>query len=316
MTEGFAQASDVDPDQVALRLDLARADMVIDSIGPVLRYLLASDEQTIFADDVIATVRGMLSDVARQLLAAGIQAGGALDLRADSSEVEALCAKLIGTSEVLTHVHALALEAQLSARLESRLGIDPVLSSLLQALIGANAAEVSTTAMAFLAAQARFVQNSRRMQLPLSELPADVLHAALMALRDIPGSSAHEDAATTIRARYDENLTRLGLIARLITGLGGGVTAALSVAHAGVPIFLSALAHASGQDRDAVVLATNETQVARFALALRAAGLKQASIAEQIEALHPDADLQLSYERLTIDQAAMLVAPSAPVAGA
>lgn len=84
--------------------------------------------------------------------------------------------------------------------------------------------------------------------------------------------------------------------------------AALSISHAGVAIFLSALAHASGQDRDAIVLATNETQVARFALALRAAGLKQNGIAEQIEALHPDANLRLAFDAMTSDQAAQLMA--------
>lgn len=308
MTEGFAQASDASAAELSLRQDLARGDLVMDSIGPVLRHLLASQELSFFADDVVAAVRGMVMDIARQLLSAVPQVQGHADLQPDPSLVEALSNTLIERGEVLAHVHAIALEAQLSARLEARLGLDPVLSPLLQALIGANAAEVSSTAMALLAAQARFVQNRRRMQLPLEEIPGDVLHLVLQAMRELPGTANHEVAAAKIRAGYDESLSRLGLISRLIAGLGGGIMAALSISHAGVAIFLSALAHASGQDRDAIVLATNETQVARFALALRAAGLKQNGIAEQIEALHPDANLRLAFDAMTSDQAAQLMA--------
>lgn len=308
MTEGFAQASDASAAELSLRQDLARGDLVMDSIGPVLRHLLASQELSFFADDVVAAVRGMVIDIARQLLSAVSQMQGHADLQPNPSLVEALSNTLIEQGEVLAHVHAIALEAQSSARLEARLGLDPVLSPLLQALIGANAAEVSSTAMALLAAQARFVQNRRRMQLPLEELPGDVLHLVLQAMRKLPGTANHEAAAAKIRAGYDESLSRLGLISRLIAGLGGGIMAALSISHAGVAIFLSALAHASGQDRDAIVLTTNETQVARFALALRAAGLKQNGIAEQIEALHPDANLRLAFDAMTSDQAAQLMA--------
>lgn len=310
MTEGFAQASDPNPAEVSLRQGLARGETVMHSVGPVLRHLLANDEPSIFADDVIATVRGMVADIARQLLAAVAQVEGRADLRPDPSQVQPLCELLIGQSEVLSHVHVLALEAQLSARLEARLGRDPVLSPLLQALIGANAAEVSSTAMAFLAAQARFVQNCRRMQLPIGELPADVLHVALQTLEGVPDVSNHVAAAASVRAGYDESLGRLGLIGRLVAGLGGGVTAALSISHAGAAIFLSALAHASGQERDAIVLMTDETQIVRLAVTLRAAGLKQASIAEQIEALHPNADLRLSFDALTCDQAAAMMGQS------
>ncbi len=61
------------------------------------------------------------------------------------------------------------------------------------------------------------------------------------------------------------------LLARLVTGMGGGAIAALSVDHAGAAIFLTALSIGSGQDRDLAVLSTNDRQLARLALALRAA---------------------------------------------
>lgn len=296
--------------EAALRKDLARGDAVLESVGPVLRHLLAAEEQAIFADEVIASMRGMVADLAQQL-------GGA---SAHPDLVDTLAARLTGQDELLAHVHALALEAQLSSRLEARLGLDPVLSPLLQSLIGSNAPEVSSAAMALLASQARFVQNRRRMQLPLAELPGDLLHLALLAMREV--YSAEGDAARAaeaegqIRAAYDESRSRLGLISRLVMGLGGGVTAALSLANAGVAIFLSALALASGQERDAVVLATSETQLARLALTLRAAGLKPTAIAEQMEALHPDCAVRSYYGLLGPEQAAALLAQNALHAGA
>lgn len=308
MTEGFAQARDPNGAEVALRLDLARGDKVIESIGPVLRHLLASEELSLFADDVIATVRGMIDDIARQLLAAALQGHSDAGRQPDAAQIESLAQLLIGQAEFLGHVHCVALEAQLSARMEARLGLDPVLSPLLQALVGANTAEVSSAAMALLAAQARFVQNCRRMQLPLGELPGDVLHVALQTVEELPGSANRELATSTIRAGYDESLSRLGLVSRLVAALGGGIMAALSISHAGVAIFLTALSHAAGQERDAVVLATSETQIARLGLMLSVAGLKSVKIAEQIEALHPDVDLRHSSDAVTPDQAAMLLA--------
>lgn len=308
MTDGFARASDSNAAEATLRQGLARGDVLIESAGHVLRHLLTSEEVSIFADDVVATVRGMVADIARQLLDAVSHVQGDAARMPDPSRVDALAELLIGQGAVLGHVHAVALEAQLSARLQARLGLDPVLSPLLQALIGANAAELSSAAMALLAAQARFVQNCRRMQLPLGELPGDVLHVVLLTMEELPGISSHDLAAATIRAGYDEGLSRLGLISRLVTGLGGGVIAALSVSNAGAAIFLTAVAHACGHERDSVVLATCEALAARLALMLCVAGLKQANIAEQIEALHPDSGLRFSCGDLTPDQAAALLA--------
>jgi hypothetical protein len=167
--------------------------------------------------------------------------------------------------------------------------------------------------MKFLAAQARFGQAQRRMRLPLTELPGDLLHAALVALRGVVGADAPADdhaaaAEAAIRARFDESLSRLGLLARLVTGMGAGVVAALSLHHAGAALFLSALALASRQDRDLATIATSETQRTRLILALAATGLKPSAIEEQLLALDPDAALPEGIERLTADRAAALLA--------
>jgi hypothetical protein len=170
--------------------------------------------------------------------------------------------------------------------------------------------------MGLLASQARFVQAQRRMQLPLGELPGDLVHAAVLAMR---GQAGNDEAAAAaeqaIRAGYDEGRSRLGLISRLITGMGGGATAALSITHAGTAMFISALALGSGQDRDMAVLATNEAQLARLALALRAAGLRQQAIEEQFVSLHPEVALPPGFEQLGSDHAAALLARSAAYPG-
>ena len=321
MNQNSAQLHPAENVELALRDDLARGDALIGTIAPILRHLLANDEHSVFSDEIIARVRGMTADIARQLLTETAIAGGELEQRDQAAErVGALVASLVGHGGFLAHVHALAVEWQLTGRMQARLALDPVLPPLLQALIASSDAAVASSAMALLASLARFAASQRRMLLPLSELPGDLLHAALLALRSQAGDDPAEQAATlqaeqTLRGRYDESRSRLGLISRIVMGMGGGATAALAITHAGVGIFLSALALASGQDRAMAVLATNEGQLARFALGLRAAGLKPQAIEEQFVYLHPDGALPSGFEQLGCDQAAALLARSASFPG-
>lgn len=299
-----------------LRQELADGDAQIASIAPILRHLLANDEHSVFGDEVIARVRGMLADVAGQLLDAASAARSEGDERDHpGAEVDALVIALAGIAGFLPHVHALALEWQLTERLQARLALDPVVSPLLQALIASNEPPTAAAAMALLAQQARFAQNQRRMQLPVTELPGDLFHGALITLQnhshsDPAAEAAVDQAVARIRKDFDESRSRLGLISRLVAGMGGGASAALSITHAGAAIFLSALAMASGHDRDLAVLSTNESQVARFALALRAAGLKPQAIDEQFAALHPELTLPGGFENLGSDRAAAMLAHS------
>ena len=307
--------------EIVLRDELAHGDALIGTIAPILRHLLANDEHSVISDEIIARVRGMMADVARQILTElAIAAGNPDDRDHSPDQVSALVESLVGHNGFLAHVHALALEWQLTERMQARLGLDPVLAPLLQALIASSDAAVASSAMALLASQARFATRQRRMQLPLSELPGDLLHAALLALRGHVGDDpavqpAAVQAEQVIRGQFDESRTRLGLISRIVTGMGGGATAALAITHAGVGIFVSALALASGQDRDMAVLATNEGQLARLALALRASGLKPRMIEEQFVSLHPEVALPLGFELLGSDQAAALLARSASFPG-
>lgn len=319
MNENAAPVMNAAPVEDVLRAELAHGDALIGTVAPILRHLLANDDHSLFSDEIIARIRGMLDDVARQLLDALAVAGG-LDGDGDhpAEQRDALIGVFIADPAFLAHAHALALEWQMTERLEARLSLDPVLSPLLQALIASPDNATAATAMALLAAQARFAQSQRRMQLPLAELPGDLLHTAIRTLYS--AASGRDDLASAaeagIRADYDEGRGRLGLIARVITGMGGGAMAALSVTHAGAAMFLSALALASGQERDLAVLATNEGQLARLALALRASGLKPLAVEEQFVSLHPEVELPAGFDQLGADRAAGLLARSAVVIGA
>lgn len=321
MSDTAAHANPAVSVETAMREELAHGDALIGTIAPILRHLLANDEHSVFGDEIIASTRGMLANVARQLLDACQAASGENDRSEhDPAQIAALVNRFVAHPGFLAHGHALALEWQLTVRLQTRLALDPVISPLLQALMASSEPETAASAMALLASQARFAQAQRRMELPLTELPGDLLHAALLSLRaigeDIPEyGAAVATVERDLRSSFDESRSRLGLISRLVTGMGGGATAALTVTHAGVSLFLTALALASGQDRDMAVLATNEGQVARLALALRASGLKPAAIEEQFVTLHPEVTLPAGFETMGSDQAAALLARSAAYPG-
>jgi hypothetical protein len=278
--------------------------------------LLANDDHSLFSDEIVARVRGMIEHLSAQLLHALADALGLEDRQSLIAERrDAFVESFFGHPALLGHCHALALEWQLTERLQARNGVDPVLSPLLQALIASNDADTGSLAMTSLAAQARFVQAQRRMELPLGELPGDLFHAALITLRAQAGEAEDLPAAAAeaaLRAKFDEANNRLGLLARLVTGMGSGAIAALEIDHAGVAIFLTALAIGSAQDRDLATLSTNDRQLARLALALRAAGLKPQAVEEQFLYLHPDTALPQGFEELRADRAAALLSASAP----
>lgn len=307
------QSSD-GPVEATLREELAHGDAVIGSIGPVLGHLLANHDYSLFNDEIVSRVRGMVSDIARQLVEAKARTENASGLGgADNEERSAVAQTLLTESRLVSHCHALALEWQLSARLEKRSAIDPVLSPLLQALIASDEGATAATGMSALAAQARFVQSQRRMELPIGELPADLVHQVTASWADSieqSGRDAVDRAVETIRRSYNESTGRLGLLSRLVTGMGAGARAALSISHAGAALFLSALASTTRCDRDLIVVSTNDRQLARLALSLRTAGLKPREVEEQFLHLHPDASLPEGFDLLRADRAAALLGAS------
>lgn len=288
---------------------LSNGDAVLASTRPILRHLLANRDQTLFSDEVIARVRGMIRHIARQLLFAQAQADDVADpaLFAERQQ-DGLAALLFDDVAFLAHAHALTLEAQLAEALQRRSAIDSVLSPLLQELTAASDEPTAAQAMRVIAAQARFMQSQRRMELPLAELPGDLFHKALLLMRN---HAADDDCAARaeagLRAQFDESQGRIGQLTRLVMGMGRKANRALALNHAGLAIFATGLAMASGQDRNLALLSFGENQLARLALALRAAGLAQDAVEEQFYYLHPDAQLPAGFDRMTPDRAAAIL---------
>lgn len=293
-----APADIQDSIESAMLAGLARGDGVVAGVAPVLRHLLVNDDRDYFADDILAALRGMIADIALQLAGEG-------------HDHAALIPALVDVPGLVAQAHALAAEGQLAQRLRVTQGMDPVLSPLLQALIASPHAETAALAMQVLAAQARFVQHQRRMQWPLAELPAEVLHGALQAWRAHIGDAAAPQEAA-LRADYDEAATRLGLLSRLIGQIGTGAVAALELSHAGVAIFASALAATSGQARTQALLSMLSRHVERLVVGLRAGGLPVPGIEATVLALHPGVCPPPGLGRLTPERAARLLAHTAP----
>ena len=299
--------------ETLLRDELAQGDATLTTAAPILRHLLGNDDQALFSDEVVAHVRGMLTDLARQMLHAQSESAHIADRAAFLADREdALAEALVSEPALLRHVHALTLEAQVTLRLHATGNIDPVLSPLLQDLIAAKDDVVAGVAMATLAAQARFVQHYRRMELPLGELPAELFHRALLLVRSHADCDDAAAAEHALRQSYEERRGRLGLLSRLVMRMGLDASHALDAGHAGVAIFATALAMASGQERPLTVLSFSDRQYARLALTLRAAGLEQSAVEEQFVRLHPEIALPEGFEMLSDDRAALLLTASAP----
>ena len=301
-----ATAGELASVEATLRDALAQGDAVLSAAAPTLRRLLASEDRGLHSDEVVARVRGMLADLARQLLDAQAEADASAAPRRDG-----LIAALADDAALLGHLHALALEGCMADRLEARAGIDPVLSPLLENLVVAGDEVLATAAISAITAQAGFVQQQRRMTLPLGELPGELFHSALLALRRAAGEDASTEAAeAALRRGFDESLGRLGLLSRLVTRTGSNAPGALNVERAGLAVFATALALAAGQERGVTVLSFSGRQSARLALALRAAGLTQAAVEAQFLHLQPEATLSPSLAGLRADRASAILAAS------
>lgn len=294
--------------------ELAAARGAVANVVPILRHLLRSDDNSIFSEEIVARVRGMFLDMARQLIIALGEAVGHAEPEAWAHKAADELAHVLADNPVfLEHFHMLALEWQWTERLAQSHALDPVLPPLLQNRMADPDPAVSAAAMNLLAAQARFCQNQRRMQMPLGELPGDLLHIALVSMRVYVGADSDADtyaliAERSVRRRFDEARGRLGQMRRVLDAMGEHVPDALSLDRAGVALFFSALARGSGQTREAVIQATVDSQLPRLALALRASGLSAEAAGAQVLVLHPDAALPAGALALGPDAAARLLA--------
>lgn len=293
--------------EAILRDGLVRETRAQAAVVPVLRHLLGTEAQALLSDAILARVRGMIGDLAAQLLAvkAGRDPATRVGASADPADLDALCAMLMADESLLAFCHAAAAEGLIAQRLHQRHAIDPVLSPLLQELIASEDPAIAAAAMGTLAAQSRFVQRQRRMALPLGELPAELfLQVTAMACRQ----GAAVDALTQVHAAYDEAASRIGLLARLVAAMGRGAVAGLGLEHAGLALFASALASATRQTRSLSVIACHEGQGLGLALWLRAVGLSPAAIERQLSLTDAAACLPRAFAEMSAGRAAMLLA--------
>jgi hypothetical protein len=258
---------------------LVAADRRLEACAALLERQVALGSSRLLDDQTVIRVRALASDVAAQLVGADVaQADTVRDL-------------LAANRAILLHLHALAIETQLAATLAMRRAIDPVLPPLVRRRLDAGAVgdDVAALTTALLAAQTRLGEALRRMRLPLAELPGDLLHLA-QAIRAAARDDHQGADRDFVPAAPDETRGRLALLRRLLASLGDDTAQALRIDEAGVALFLSALALASGFSREAVALATAEDDAIRLALLLRAAGLSRDEAAGQLLAIRPDAD--------------------------
>lgn len=288
--------------EATLRKQLAQGDAALSAATPILQRLLAHPDPGLVNDETVARVRGMLSDLARQLL----QPQGLAE-SAPASRVAELVGVLAESAALLSHLHALAIEGRLADRLEAEAGIDPVLPPLLAGLIAGDDEVLAGAAMAAMSAQASFIEQQRRMALRLGELPADLFAAALGALRGLGNGDEVEAPARA----YDEGRGRLSLLTRLVMRTGSNAPGVLDVERAGVGVFLTALALASSQERGLTAMSLASDQPARLVLALRAAGLAPAAVRAQFVHFHPDRSPPAEITDLRADEAAALLASAA-----
>lgn len=300
--------------EAQLRNELSASDLALANCAPILRHLLRNEDASIFSEQIVARVRGMFHDIARQLVIALADAAGHAEPQAWAHEAAGELSALLAENPIfLGYFHALALEWQLAERLQTCIALDPVVSPLLQARIASADPDISATAMSLLAAQARFGQAQRRMQMPLAELPRDLFHVAMVTMRAYVGDEASADgyaliAERALRASFDEQRGRLALVDRVLAPIAADAAdGALLIDHAGVALFLTALARASGLRREAAIMATTDGQHVRMALALRASGLDRAGVTAQFYMVHPDAALPDAVNGLEPHAAAALL---------
>lgn len=281
-----------------LRVAMAHDARDLAGVGPVLRYLVTSEDNGLFGEEPVARTRGMVESVGFELLRA-------LDDVAQADRATPLFEALVSTPGLVEHCHVMALEAQLTEQLSER-GIDSLLPPLVQARIGAADPVIASLAMSLMAAQTRFLRRHQRMELGLSELPVDLLHGCITTAEAQLGSSA-EAALAAIRANYDERRGRLAILAQLGLGLGDAFAASLDPAQAGFALFATAISLVTGVVRDAVVLAAANGRPLRLAMLLALAGLEPSARERAMLCLNPDARLPRRWLEIGAEEAAELL---------
>lgn len=312
-TMDHATVSDV---ETLLGGELARGDRALFSVAPVLTHMIANSGHALVSEAVVARLRGMIADLAHQFLRieAAYQESKDQSQALGVEEADAMAETLANDSALVSFCYAMAMEGHLTERLSQRSAIDPVLSPLLQELIASNDPAKAELAMTAMAAQSGFVQGQRRMEVPLGDLPPALFLRVLKNWQEGASGHVHEvrsRAAKGLKEAYDEGTSRIGLFARLIRGMHAGSMATLDLEHAGLGLFISGLSTLTKQPRELATLACHESQMARLALSLRAAGVEALRIEQQFLTLGRDAGIPKNLSEMPANQARALLAHSA-----
>lgn len=243
----------------------------------ILGQAVLAGASSLFTDEVVARVAAMLRHHATRLLQLARGEGS-------QAAVEALMAELVAQPGVVGHVHALALEFVMGERLKARVALDPVAPPLIARLL---AGEVAPTGHGWrvLAAQARFVEASRRMEVPPAEIGVELLPERNKA------AGAATSPAFRLTAAPAGRDNRQALLREAVRGWDGDRRELLDLARAGIGLFAAALANAVGVERDHVLLAAAGGEERLVAGLLEAAGLALPAVQRQLLCLRLHAAL-------------------------
>lgn len=301
-----------DLDESAVRDRLTQADKALKGAAPYMQFRVFGENQPFLSDEVVARVRGMLLDVANQFTAQlrGSANMTSFDEALTDTLTNSLAVRLASVPAILEHAYAASCEWLVTMRMQARSNVDPVVSPLLQCMIADRGIATSQSAMQFLSAQTKYAQDQRRMKLPVAEMSAALLPLLYGVWRDVAEQyGVHYEeivqAERAVEARTAGAMSRTNTISRFLTDVGN--SRAFSALEAGVALFVSAIATATKQHRDSVVMAMNEESPVRFALMLRAAGLSTNGIEEQFLAIRAETGQLSGVEMLPQDRAAHIL---------
>lgn len=271
---------------VAVRELLTAGEQARLELPQQLRHRIAFADPSLFNDEVIARSRGLLVHLTEQL------AGGRLPDVCTSSFLEGrddILHALLAEPRLLSFCHALSFEYQLTRHLAETADLDPLLPPLMQVLIASPDAATSHLAATCLAAQTQHLRSMERMQLPLRQLPADLLHITLnIARKRLKNSIVAEAVEQAVRSTYDEGLTRQSRFSRLTTAPDFPNKRGWHLDKAGVPLFLTVLAMRSGTDFADAALLMSKGQMVRLALSLKSLGCPFKALQRNLFLLHDE----------------------------
>ncbi|MEP2233184.1 MAG: hypothetical protein ABJQ41_03935 [Marinomonas sp.] len=291
----------------ALRADLANDDHVLATAVPVVAHMLGDQASALMRDDVIACMRGTLIAIARQLFSfAGFSE--------DTADLRSLESMFASNGNLVNHCYSLAVEGVINQQLSDEHGIDPALPALLQELIESRDANISQLAMDLLASQTRFVEGQRRGgSAALFELPPEHFDAALSVFKSWilkRGLSCSDKLDLEIRVQYNEGVTRLSMLTRLLIAVGASAEIVTEIETAGLALFISAISKSTGQPRELIALSCQPQQSLRLAVAMKAAGRSSEAVIRQLMIAGADISLPAGFIDLEANEAFALLKTS------